>query len=319
MKFGVLQFFSWPERRVPLETVYQRAFDRIRIMDEGGYDAVWLAEHHFNSYSICPSVHIMGTHVASFTRNLRIGTAVSLAAFYHPLRLAEEVALLDVLTQGRVNWGAGRGFDRTEQSAFGVSAEESRELFFENVEVVLEAWTNERVNHQGKYHHFENVEVLPKPWQKPTPPHWVAATSPDAIEMAAARGYSILMDPHSSHADIGAKRRHYAEALARNGHSIEGRELPTARLLAIGESAEEAERIAREGAKWTVGSYAPGRGHEDPVQRYMDGVIIYGTPESVVDQLQELRDEIGLQYLLCSPLSHGSFLLFTEKVLPKLV
>ncbi len=107
MKFGVLQFFSWPERRVPLETVYKRAFDRIQIMDEGGYDAVWLAEHHFNSYSICPSVHIMGMHVASMTKNLRIGTAVSLAAFYHPLRLAEEVALLDVLTQGRVNWGAG--------------------------------------------------------------------------------------------------------------------------------------------------------------------------------------------------------------------
>ena len=92
MKFGVLQFFSWPERRVPLPTVYERAMQRIEIMDQTGYDAVWLAEHHFTSYSVCPSVHMMGLHVASRTRHLRIGTGISLAAFYHPLRLAEEVA-----------------------------------------------------------------------------------------------------------------------------------------------------------------------------------------------------------------------------------
>ncbi len=84
MKVGVLQFFSWPERRLELATVYERAFQRIDVMDRTGYDAVWLAEHHFSDYSVCPSVHLMGMHVANRTRNLRIGTAVSLAAFYHP-------------------------------------------------------------------------------------------------------------------------------------------------------------------------------------------------------------------------------------------
>jgi alkanesulfonate monooxygenase SsuD/methylene tetrahydromethanopterin reductase-like flavin-dependent oxidoreductase (luciferase family) len=74
MKFGVLQFFSWPGRRVPLETVYERAFQRIMMMDATGYDAVWLAEHHFSTYSVCPSVHIMGTHVAAHTKRLRIGS-----------------------------------------------------------------------------------------------------------------------------------------------------------------------------------------------------------------------------------------------------
>lgn len=77
MKLGVLQFFSWPDRRIPLEQVYQRAFQRIEITDRGGYDAVWLAEHHFSSFSICPSIHLMGTHVAARTSNLRIGTGVS--------------------------------------------------------------------------------------------------------------------------------------------------------------------------------------------------------------------------------------------------
>src|SRR6476661_4062603 len=109
MKLGVLQFFSWPGRHGPLEEVYSRALERIEIMDKTGFDAVWLAEHHFTTFSVCPSVHMLGVLAAARTKRLRIGTAVSLAALYHPLRLAEEVALLDMLSEGRVNWGAGRG------------------------------------------------------------------------------------------------------------------------------------------------------------------------------------------------------------------
>ena len=146
MKLGVLQFFSWPERRIELAAVFDRAMQRIEIMDRTGYDAVWLAEHHFSSFSICPSVHMMGTLAAARTTRLRIGTAVSLAPFYHPLRLAEEVALLDVLSGGRVNWGAGRGFARVEFTAFGVPPEESTTRFREAVEIVLRAWTDERLS-----------------------------------------------------------------------------------------------------------------------------------------------------------------------------
>ena len=194
MKAGVLQFFSWPERRVAIETVYERALQRIEIMESSGYDAVWLAEHHFHSFSVCPSVHMMGLQVAARTRRLRIGTAVSLAAFYHPLRLAEEVALLDIFSGGRVNWGAGRGFDRTEFRAFGVTPEESAERFQESVEIVLKAWSNERLTHHGRYYNFVDVEVLPKPRQKPHPPVWLAASSEEAIRRAAANGFTILMD-----------------------------------------------------------------------------------------------------------------------------
>ncbi|MGH6972654.1 MAG: LLM class flavin-dependent oxidoreductase, partial [Caulobacteraceae bacterium] len=99
----MLQFFGWADRSIPLHTVYERALERFEVMDETGYDAVWLAEHHFSGYSVCPSVHMMATLAASRTRRMRIGTAVSLAPFYNPLRLAEEVALLDVLSGGRVN------------------------------------------------------------------------------------------------------------------------------------------------------------------------------------------------------------------------
>ncbi len=329
MKFGVLQFFSWPERRVELTTVYERALERIEVMDRSGYDAFWHAEHHFSGYSVCPSEHLMGMHVADRTQNLRIGMAVSLAAFYHPLRLAEEVALLDVMSGGRVNWGAGRGFDPKEFAAFGVPREESHERFREAVAIVIEAWTHERICFQGKHWSFDDVEVLPKPLQDPHPPVWVAATSPDSVRWAASIGHAILMDPHASFEQIARKYELYRDELAGNGHSIEGKQIPMARLLAVSESASEAEQIARSGAAWTVGAYAnPAKlpagtkGAEpaaDPVQRYVDEVVLHGTPEQLADRLQQLQEEMYLDYLLCAPLSHTSFTLFTEKVLPRLV
>src|SRR5260221_3486513 len=165
MKVGVLQFFGWADRKFDLNSVYARAIERFEIMDREGYDAVWLAEHHFSSFSVCPSVHMMGVMAAARTKRLRIGTAVSLAPFYNPLRLAEEVALLDVLSGGRVNWGAGRGFERSEVKAFGIPGDESASRFHEAVDIVLNAWTNQRLTYQGKFYQYDGVEVLPKPFQ----------------------------------------------------------------------------------------------------------------------------------------------------------
>jgi alkanesulfonate monooxygenase SsuD/methylene tetrahydromethanopterin reductase-like flavin-dependent oxidoreductase (luciferase family) len=334
LKFGVLQFFSWPGKRIPLEQVYERAFQRIDVMERTGYDAVWLAEHHFSTYSICPSVHLMGTHIAARTERLRIGTAVSLAPFYHPLRLAEEVALLDVLSGGRVNWGAGRGFDPTEYKTFDVSREDSYPRFREAVEVVTKAWSNERLTHHGEHWHFDDVEVLPKPHQQPHPPVWLAATSPDAVTWSAQNGFTILMDPHASHADIATKRALYQQELEAAGHSMDGRVIPMARNIALGSTQAEAEEIARRGAQFMFGSYLePGIGavksvppgslggegepaQGDPVERYVNDVVICGTPEKVIDDLQRLSETLPLDYLMCTPLSHSSFELFTEKVLP---
>jgi alkanesulfonate monooxygenase SsuD/methylene tetrahydromethanopterin reductase-like flavin-dependent oxidoreductase (luciferase family) len=329
MKFGVLQFFSWPERRVDLATVYARALERIEIMDRNAYDAVWLAEHHFSSFSVCPSVHMVGMLAAARTHRLRIGTGVSLAPFYHPLRLAEEVALLDLLSGGRVNWGAGRGFARVEFEAFGVPPQESTSRFRETVEIVLKAWTEERLSFVGEHFQFDDVEVLPKPAQRPHPPVWLAASSEGAIEWAAGRGFSILMDPHSSAAEIGRKRRLYGEHLAAAGFSEAGREIPVARLVALAADAQAAAQVARNGAEWIVNSYL-GAQHRpvmqsnfapeglDPVQRYLDEVILHGTPEAVTEQILRLREEIGLDYLLCAPLSHETLMLLTERVLPRL-
>lgn len=339
MKFGVLQFFSWPGRRTPLPTVYDRAFERMKIMDDSGYDAVWLAEHHFSTYSVCPSVHIMGTHIAAHTTRLRIGTAVSLAGFYHPLRLAEEVALLDVISGGRVNWGAGRGFDPTEHKAFGVAPADSYAKFRESVDIVLKAWNNERITHDGEFWQFDGIEVLPKPFQDPMPV-WIAASSQEAMSWAAKRGHSIMMSPHSTHPEIRENRAHYQSELEAAGFSIAGRDIPMARTVALAETQQEAEAIGRRGAEFMFGSYlrkkqnvsgaragmektqpidavtAAVEGGEDPVERYVNQVAICGTPEKVIDDIQRLRETNSMDYLMIAPLSHSSFMMFTEKVVP---
>ena len=226
-------------------------------MDRTGYDAVWLAEHHFTTYSVCPSVHLMALEAAHRTQRLRIGTAVSLAALYHPLRLAEELALLDVLTDGRLNWGAGRGFEPAEFKAFGVPLDETAPRFREAVEVVLQAWTTERLTFHGKFWDFDAVEVLPKPAQQPHPPTWVAATSTEAVSWAASMGHPILMDPHASFAEIRVKYDHYLADLAANGFAAPD-DTPMARLVAVADTDAEAENAARAGAAWTIGAYAHG-------------------------------------------------------------
>lgn len=330
MKVGILQFFGWRDRSVPLHSVYDAALERFSIMDQTGYDAVWLAEHHFSSFSVCPSVHMMGTMAAARTSRLRIGMAVSLAPFYNPLRLAEEVALLDVLSGGRVNWGVGRGFERSEFAAFGIPGEESAPRFHETVEIVLKAWTNQRVTHQGRFYQYDGVEVLPKPFQTPHPPVWMAASSTPAIEWAASQGHSILMDPHSSRVDLIRKRRHYATKLAANGYADIGRTIPMARLVAVDETEDKARAVAKRVAEWTVASYVGPKhanvrqeardfGGKDPVDYYLDDVMIHGTAASVVDQIQSLGAEIGMTYLMAAPMSGRSFRLLTDKVLPRVV
>jgi alkanesulfonate monooxygenase SsuD/methylene tetrahydromethanopterin reductase-like flavin-dependent oxidoreductase (luciferase family) len=341
MKFGVLQFFSWPGRRVPLATIYERAFERTRIMDETGYDAVWLAEHHFSTYSVCPSVHVMGTHIAAHTKRLRIGTAVSLAGFYHPLRLAEEVALLDNLSGGRVNWGAGRGFDATEHKVFGVDPKDSYPKFRESVEIVMKAWGSDKFTHHGEFWNFEDIEVLPKPLQDPMPV-WMAAASNEAIEWAAQKGFSIMMSPHASYDDISAKKVLYRNTLEGAGFAFGARDIPVARTIAVADTQEEAEDIGRRGAEFMFGAYLRNDKHirgntdgatgktqsneairaaeaanMDPVERYIRQVAICGTPAFVEDKLRELEQTVPLDYLMIAPLSHGSFTLFTEKVVPK--
>ncbi len=331
LQFGVLQFFGWPQRSEPLSAVYAAALERVRVMEHTGYEAVWLAEHHFTGYSVCPSVHMLGVHIAHHTERLRIGTAVSLAAFYHPLRLAEEVALLDVLSSGRVNWGAGRGFDPVEFGIFGVRVEDSGRRFHEAVDIVKAAWTQERLTYRGEFWQFEDVEVLPKPLQAPHPPIWLAAGSEGAVRWAGKHGYRIMLGPHSTFAENAAHYELYLGERRAAGHPGDAGPVPMARFVAVADTDAEAARIAERGARWVGATYmnvskATRPGCQDQavltmnegakLDRYLSSAVIHGCPQRVIDTINELRERMHLHYLMVAPLSRGSFLSFTDHVLP---
>lgn len=228
--------------------------------------------------------------------------------------------------------GAGRGFDPKEFDCSGGAPTDSYAKFRENVEIVLAAWRNERLSYHGQFYEFNDVEVLPKPAQDPHPPVWIASSSDEAIAWWAQQGFAILMDPHSSHSAIQQKYRDYRTALADHNHDMQ-QDIPMARLLAIAPRKKEAEAVARAGASWMFSTYANPKSatntslgkHQaelakgsDPLTRYLDEVVIHGTPEMVVDQLQGLEEELPLNYLLAAPLSHESFQLLTDQVMPRL-
>src|SRR5262249_9015024 len=155
----------------------------------------------------------------------------------------------------------------------------------------------------GRFWSYDGIEVLPKPLQQPHPPVWLAASSPDSIRRAATRGQDIFQDPHSTSAKLAAKRALSYQVLGEHGFSSQGRVIPTARFLAVAPTEREAEEVARRGAAWTVAAYAnpahiaiptPFATPGDPVERYMDDVILYGTPERVTARIEELRETLGL-------------------------
>ena len=208
MKLGVLQFFAWPGRHGPLEDVYARALERIEIMDRGGFDAVWLAEHHFTTFSVCPSVHMMGVLAAARTTRLRIGTAVSLAALYHPLRLAEEICMLDQMSRGRFLLGIGKGISPIEVGYYGVDFKNADKMFAESLAIILQALTTKRVDFEGEFFRYENVPFEVECYQKPHPPLWYGVVNPDSAERAAKAGMNIISNSTAAF-DILAHRSPY--------------------------------------------------------------------------------------------------------------
>ncbi len=175
--------------------IYHQATEQVKLADRLGYHSVWTVEHHFLSewsYSSAPEVWYGA--LSQVTSRIRLGHGICLLPipFNHPVRVAERIAVLDIMSNGRVEFGSGRSITEQELGGFQVNPEDSRAMWEEAVAAIPKMWTQETFSHDGKFFKMPEREVIPKPIQKPHPPMWVAATQPSTWEIAGQKGIGAL-------------------------------------------------------------------------------------------------------------------------------
>jgi alkanesulfonate monooxygenase SsuD/methylene tetrahydromethanopterin reductase-like flavin-dependent oxidoreductase (luciferase family) len=223
MEFGLFHEFQKSHDTSEADA-FAQSFALVDAAEAWGLDAMWLAELHFApDRSVLASPLILAAAIAQRTRRMKIGTAVQVLPLCHPLRLAEEAATVDQISDGRLIFGVGRsGFAHTYQ-AYGVPYDESRERFAETLEIVKRAWTEERFSWSGKYFAYDKVTLVPKPRQKPYPPIRIAATSTDTYAAIGALGHAIFIAARiGTLSEQAPLVRGYREAWRAAGHPGEG-------------------------------------------------------------------------------------------------
>jgi len=197
MKFSLIYELEMPKPWTPgrEQEIFRKAIAQIKLADQLGYHAAWAVEHHFlqeYSHSSAPEVWLAAA--AAQTQNIRIGHGVKLLPFpyNHPLRVAESVATMDIISNGRVEFGTGRSVTGTELEGFGIDPDQTRDMWDESLDIVLKAWANEVMEHKGKLLTIPPRAVVPKPVQKPHPPLWLAGVAPETFQVAGANGMGAL-------------------------------------------------------------------------------------------------------------------------------
>jgi alkanesulfonate monooxygenase SsuD/methylene tetrahydromethanopterin reductase-like flavin-dependent oxidoreductase (luciferase family) len=200
MDFG---YFTLSDNRYPNnprtpEQLVREIYEQALWAESVGLHSAWIGEHHFNLLGVNACPNILLAKLAGATKRIRLAPAVVLLPVHHPLHVAEEWATLDLLSGGRVDFAAGRGYDRKEYAPFGASFEESAELFAEGLEVLWRAWTEPgRWSHEGRFYRFQDIEVRPRPAQQPLRPY-VACFSRPSMELAARNDWNIIYAPFAA-------------------------------------------------------------------------------------------------------------------------
>jgi alkanesulfonate monooxygenase SsuD/methylene tetrahydromethanopterin reductase-like flavin-dependent oxidoreductase (luciferase family) len=328
MEFGLFHEFQKSHDTSEADA-FSQSFALVDAAEEWGLDAMWLAELHFApDRSVLASPLILAAAIAQRTRRMKIGTAVQVLPLCHPLRLAEEAATVDQISDGRLIFGVGRsGFAHTYQ-AYGVPYDESRERFAETLEIVKRAWTEERFSYSGKYFAYDKVALVPKPRQKPYPPIRIAATSTDTYAAIGALGHAIFIAARiGTLSEQAPLVRSYREAYRAAGHPGEG-EVYLRVPVYVAETEEQAQREPEEsimhlfrsigGQLEASANLSGARAIEQRAERgqrllsvsYEEALrdkMIVGTPDQVAEKLQRLRREIGLDGILAE-LNPGSLI-----------
>ena len=220
MKFGLLTLFDHYAEDCSEEQYYKNFLDEVVYAEELGFDSIWIGEHHFCRY-ICPAPQIVAAAIAQRTNRMRIGTAIALLPHHDPIRLAEDYALADLLSGGRLDFGVGRGFIKATYDGFNQSMGEGRQRFNECLDIIERAWSQRTFSYEGKFYHANNITILPRPLQQPAPPIYMAAAlTPESFVAAGERGHPILLAPFAqSRGKLKENVQLYKETLIRSGHS----------------------------------------------------------------------------------------------------
>src|SRR3989442_11570923 len=191
IKFGTFLLMQSPSARSSQE-IYTRALDIAQAAETLGFRNVWLAEHHFSTYGYLSRPAQLATYIAAKTTTLRVGTAVIVVPLHHPLVIAEEIATLDLLAGGRADLGLGRGYQHYEFERFGLELSTSRDRWEEAVDVLILPFEGKPFTYEGKFYKIPETTIFPQAFQKPRPPIWITAQSPDSVEGAVRRGFNVL-------------------------------------------------------------------------------------------------------------------------------
>ena len=211
-----------------------------------GYHSTFLVEHHFTGFGQVSASLALLTWVAAKTKTLRLGTAVLVLPWHNPVLLAEQAATIDLLSGGRLDFGVGKGYRHNEFAGFCVPIEEADARFYESLDVIVKSWTaKQRFSHHGKYWHFEDIIVEPPTAQKPHPPIWMGAGSPDSIRQVAARGYNLLLDQFASFEAVAERIAIFKAAVEERGRVFDPMDVGVARAFYVAKDASRQRSRAR--------------------------------------------------------------------------
>ena len=325
---------------------FEESFAHVDMAEELGLDTIWTSENHFNpDRSVLSSPLIMATAIAARTKRIKVGTAVLVLPLGNPLRIAEEAATLDQISQGRFQFGVGRSGLPGSYEGYNFPSADSRERFHEYLDIIIKAWTNERFSYEGQFFSFNDVCLMPKPYQSPRPPIRIAATTSETFPNIGQMGFPLFIGVRIlAMPQVAEQVQSYKEAWEEAGH--QGPIDVFLRLpVYVAESKEEALSEAEEsfmrqfrrlGGQLTRSADLPGGVAAERAQSGQQlGVVTWedvqsekvavGTPEMVVKQLQRMKETLRLSGVVAE-FNAGELIpreriarslrLFCEKVIP---
>src|ERR671936_47738 len=310
MHFGTFLLMQSPSA-CPSDEVYARAIEMAEAAECLGFRNIWLAEHHFSTYGYLPRPVQLATFIAAKTTRLRVGTAVIVVPLHHPLIVAEEIATLDLLAGGRVDIGLGRGYQHYEFERLGLELESGRARWDESVDIILKAFEGKPFSYDGKIFKIPETMIFPQPVQKPRPPIWITAQSPDSIEGAVRRGFNVLTGGFGVPLERMAEFRKLFARVVAEVKPAEPLKIGVQRAVYVTDSDADA-RAAAEQARWNMrvtlslrnnyqrvedGRAIPVPAPTEPtVDELLDRFLVIGTPDTCVRQITRIRELVCITH-----------------------